>query len=344
MATDSDGNYTGYNTDTGLYYYDYCDMDSLVEQYMINCISSNRDSFWHSLYFYMDTDGKLYAGPLWDMELTLGVGWNNSIPARQDWVAQNDNNGNWGAALIQIPSFQAALKKTYEETFQDVINALLGDSEAQMKTGLLSIKERAELGQASVTMDSVLWPEQLQDGSPCALYRKQSYIEYYLSGKVAKFRMWPEGTEHEEIVQARIDWLKEHKEFLDEYFAVTDEEEACDHKYTSIITEPTCVEQGYTSHTCEKCGDTYKDTYTNALGHEWNEGEVTEEATCTEDGKKTFTCKTCGETRTEIINSPGHQFEDGVCTECGEKEASEPEKPDKPSYNNFWEWLLSWWN
>ena len=202
MATDRDGNYTGYNADTGRYYYDYCDMDSLVEQYMFNCISSNRDSFWRSLYFYMDTDGKLYAGPLWDMELTLGVGWNNSIPAQQDWAARNDNGGNWGAALIQIPSFQAALKKAYEETFRDVIDALLGDSKAQAKTGLLSIEKRAELGQASVAMDSVLWPEQLQNGSPCALYPKQSYIEYYLFGKVARFRMWPEGTEYEKIVQA----------------------------------------------------------------------------------------------------------------------------------------------
>lgn len=224
MATDSDGNYTGYNADNGLYYYDYCDMDSLVEQYMIHCISSNRDAFWHSLYFYMETDGKLYAGPLWDMELTLGVGWNNSIPAQQDWAAHNDNNGNWGEVLIQIPSFQAALKKAYKETFRDVINALLGDSKAQVKTGLLSIEERAELGQASVAMDSVLWPEQLKDGSPCALYPRQSYAEYYLFGSVARFRMWPKDTEYKTIVQARIDWLEEHKKFLDAYFAVTDEE------------------------------------------------------------------------------------------------------------------------
>ena len=117
MATDSDGNYTGYNADKGLYYYDYCDMDSLVEQYMINCISSNRDAFWHSLYFYMDTDGKLSAGPLWDMELTLGVGWNNSISAQQDWAAHNDNNGNWGGSTDSDSKFSSSIEKGIQRDF-----------------------------------------------------------------------------------------------------------------------------------------------------------------------------------------------------------------------------------
>ena len=42
--------------------------------------------------------------------------------------------------------------------------------------------------------------------------------------------MWPKDTEYKTIVQARIDWLEEHKEFLDAYFAITDEDEACDHE------------------------------------------------------------------------------------------------------------------
>lgn len=289
MATDSDGNYTGYNADTGLYYYDYCDMDSLVEQYMINCISSNRDAFWHSLYFYMDTDGKLYAGPLWDMELTLGVGWNNSIPAQQDWAAQNDNKGNWGAALIQIPSFRAALKKAYQETFRDVIDALLGDSEAQVKTGLISIEKRAKLGRASVSMDSVLWPEQLKDGSPCALYPKQSYAEYYLFGKTARFRMWPKGTKYETIVQARIDWLEEHKKFLDEYFAVTDEESGEQdendehiHQYGPFV--PICKAQH--KKVCRDCGDTVvEDCVFN-----WKTTAITADSAGVIEG----TCQECG--------------------------------------------------
>ena len=38
------------------------------------------------------------------------------------------------------------------------------------------------------------------------------------------------------------------------------------HCYDTTTTAPTCTEQGYTTYTCE-CGDSYADTYIDALGH-----------------------------------------------------------------------------
>ena len=76
--------------------------------------------------------------------------------------------------------------------------------------------------------------------------------------------------------------------------------EAHVHSYTAVVTPPTCTEKGYTTHTCS-CGDSYVDTYTNALGHAWDNGKVTKEPTETETGVKTFTCTRCGETRTETM-------------------------------------------
>ncbi|MGM9627155.1 MAG: hypothetical protein ACI3V4_03560, partial [Faecousia sp.] len=122
-----------------------------------------------------------------------------------------------------------------------------------------------------------------------------------------------------------------------------DEEEKCDHVYTSVVTDPTCEEKGYTTHTCQKCGDTYKDSYTAPLGHKWDDGTVTKEATCTEDGEKILACETCGKTKTEKIDALGHTFEDGVCTQCGEKETSKPENPGKPSWDHIWDWIPRWW-
>ena len=46
----------------------------------------------------------------------------------------------------------------------------------------------------------------------------------------------------------------------------------CD--YEETVVEPTCTEEGYTLHTCKKCGGTYKDEYTEPLGHEFDEGET----------------------------------------------------------------------
>lgn len=43
------------------------------------------------------------------------------------------------------------------------------------------------------------------------------------------------------------------------------------HTYESKVTPPTCTEGGYTTHTCAACGDTYTDTETAALGHDWKD-------------------------------------------------------------------------
>ena len=76
------------------------------------------------------------------------------------------------------------------------------------------------------------------------------------------------------------------------------------HSYKDVVTAPTCTAKGYTTHTCA-CGDSYVDTYTDALGHAWDNGKVTKEPTETETGVKTFTCTRCGETKTETIPATG---------------------------------------
>ena len=54
-----------------------------------------------------------------------------------------------------------------------------------------------------------------------------------------------------------------------------DEEDACNHSYTSVVTNPSCTEKGYTTHTCDKCGDSYTDSYVNATGHSYEDGVCT---------------------------------------------------------------------
>ena len=82
--------------------------------------------------------------------------------------------------------------------------------------------------------------------------------------------------------------------------------EAHEHSYTAVVTPPTCTEKGYTTHTCT-CGHSYVDTYTDALGHAWDNGKVTKEPTETETGVKTFTCTRCGEMKTETIPKLTHE-------------------------------------
>lgn len=100
------------------------------------------------------------------------------------------------------------------------------------------------------------------------------------------------------------------------------------HDYRSVVTPPTCTEQGYTTHTCTRCSDNYKDNYTNALGH--TPGTAVKEnekaATCTANGSydSVVYCTACGaeiSRETKTITKFGHDYKSVVtaptCTEKG---------------------------
>ncbi|MBE6143484.1 MAG: starch-binding protein, partial [Erysipelotrichaceae bacterium] len=79
------------------------------------------------------------------------------------------------------------------------------------------------------------------------------------------------------------------------------------HNYSSVVTDPTCTEKGYTTHTCSVCGDSYVDNYVDALKHDWDEGEITTYPSCTETGVRTYTCKNdANHTKTEPVDPTGH--------------------------------------
>lgn len=69
------------------------------------------------------------------------------------------------------------------------------------------------------------------------------------------------------------------------------------HDYEAVITPPTCTEQGYTTHNCKTCGDSYIDTYVDSLGH-------------TYDSDKDANCNICNEAR-EINQGCGATFSSG---------------------------------
>lgn len=84
----------------------------------------------------------------------------------------------------------------------------------------------------------------------------------------------------------------------------TDTQKPHEHSFKSTVTEPTCTATGYTTYTCE-CGTTYKDDYTDAAGHKWNE------ATC-------ITPKMCPVCKATEGEAEGHTFENGECIYCNE--------------------------
>lgn len=105
----------GYNSKTGKYYYEYCDLDSLVKLYLINELSKNVDGFMSSTYFYMPADEDvLYAGPVWDYDPCYGPASFHGDAVRK--LTANPENfysveKYLVDGLIKIESFRNAVKK-----------------------------------------------------------------------------------------------------------------------------------------------------------------------------------------------------------------------------------------
>lgn len=96
------------------------------------------------------------------------------------------------------------------------------------------------------------------------------------------------------------------------------------HKYTTVVTAPTCTEEGYTTHICV-CGDSYISDKTAPLGHSAGEPvrENVVEATCTEDGSydEVTSCAVCGEELSRhhvVLDALGHVWQGAGCDRCGE--------------------------
>jgi hypothetical protein len=65
----------------------YIDVDSFVNLITINELTRNQDAYVSSDYLYKDRGGKLHKGPLWDFNLTMGIGCcHNNTSTRYGWM------------------------------------------------------------------------------------------------------------------------------------------------------------------------------------------------------------------------------------------------------------------
>lgn len=81
---------------------------------------------------------------------------------------------------------------------------------------------------------------------------------------------------------------------------------ATGHKFVDTVVAPTCTAQGYTLHKCSVCGEETKDTYTDALGHEYGEWVIDKPATEDAAGSKHRDCVRGDDTQTAEIPQLTH--------------------------------------
>ena len=95
----------GKSPDTGKSWLAYIDLDSWARKYLIEEIFENYDAgAWSHYYYWNHDDGKLYAGPCWDYDNTLGLQLHKNP---RIFLAQRDHT----SSRTYIPWFHELWKK-----------------------------------------------------------------------------------------------------------------------------------------------------------------------------------------------------------------------------------------
>ncbi len=96
------------------------DVPSFINYMIINEFSANADAYQYSTYFHKDRNGKLRAGPIWDLNLTYGYDlsiWGYDRSKTDTWQFSNgDNEGpQFWRDLFNNPEFRCYLSKRWNQ-------------------------------------------------------------------------------------------------------------------------------------------------------------------------------------------------------------------------------------
>lgn len=131
-------------------YLEYIDVDNWARYYWIQEISKNVDSTYRSVYsFYSKKNGKLYMGPIWDIDSSLGSNMvKNNIDFSQATGFEIRTQGLY-VALFQHESFVEAVKNAYFEG---------GIRESMFKLAPAYENYQDQIQQAG-ELNLLIWPE-----------------------------------------------------------------------------------------------------------------------------------------------------------------------------------------
>lgn len=122
-------------------YSEYIDVDSFVNFYIHSEITKSIDVYDFSTRYFMK-DGKLYAGPVWDYDLSMGNVSNTCAEAKYYIYCNNPGYGTgtedsadglwmdnyWFHELLQDPEFKDRVLKRFDEVYP-IIENLYADNE-----------------------------------------------------------------------------------------------------------------------------------------------------------------------------------------------------------------------
>lgn len=168
-------------------YTDYIDVPSWVDHHLLQTLSANLDSFFHSAYFHKARDGKLVAGPVWDFDRALGSydprtqppeGWD---PGHTEMWASG-----WFGVLARDPEFQQA--------WVDRWQSLRANELASPALRALCDKLAAEVTPEAAARDAARWIDNVSE-TGAGFAGEIAYLKDWISRRAdwidQQFVAWP---------------------------------------------------------------------------------------------------------------------------------------------------------
>ena len=177
----------------------YIDIDSFVDFYITSEYFKTKDINFSSTRFYIK-DGKMYAGPLWDLDLSSG----NSLDRNgtDGFYAQNMV---WFQKLMNIPEFKNQVSKKYQELQPTItelyrVDGTVDQAVAEIQKSVDANYSSAYVGQ---TGRSDGWKLDHNYGAYNSTVTHTTYAEY-----ITDYKNW---------LKARNEWLLSMLDFEADY-------------------------------------------------------------------------------------------------------------------------------
>ncbi len=123
----------GIDPTTGKSWQELIDLDSWVMDYLTGEIFGNVDAGTISTYFYRDGEdpsGRIFAGPVWDYDLSIGSNGTWQTQTVQAFFADKAHiwsleDSTWYYSLNRKPEFSARVRELYQQVYRPLVQQLL---------------------------------------------------------------------------------------------------------------------------------------------------------------------------------------------------------------------------
>lgn len=122
----------GIDPDTGKHWQDLIDVDSWAQKYLMEEVLGNFDAAFASQFFYYDgsdPSAKIFAGPTWDMDDSMGSNFWISSDSQAFLVFKphltSSSDTPWFYALYEKDVFRERMVETYRMKFRPLLQELL---------------------------------------------------------------------------------------------------------------------------------------------------------------------------------------------------------------------------